>query len=295
MVRDVKQINMNADVVRDFGSEWSRFDQSSLSATDQAEMFESYFHIFPWDSLPPGVVGADIGCGSGRWASLVAPRVGHLCLVDPSGEALAVARQNLSNAANVSFHHTSVDDLPFEGGSLDFAYSLGVLHHVPDTAEAIHSIAHVLKPGAPFLIYLYYAFDQRPWWFRALWRASDMLRKVISRMPVRLKSFVCEGIALLVYLPLARAALLLERFWILPDPWPLAYYRHREYYVMRTDALDRFGTRLEQRFSRHEIKALLESAGFTDVRFSDTQPFWCAVGIKRVWSEADPSSGSGLH
>lgn len=273
--------NLDVNVVKDFGSEWSRFDQSSLSAVDQAEMFEGYFHIFPWDSLPPGSIGADIGCGSGRWAVLAAPRVGHLGLVDPSGDALAVARQNLSNAANVSFHQASVDGLPFEAGSLDFAYSLGVLHHVPDTAEAIHSIARVLKPGAPFLIYLYYAFDQRPGWFRAIWRASDRLRRFVSMMPVRLKNLVCEGIALLVYLPLARAALLLERFGMLPDSWPLAYYRNREYYVMRTDALDRFGTRLEQRFSRHEIKTMLQSAGFTDIRFSDTQPFWCAVGTRK--------------
>jgi len=281
MAMSVKHTNMDVKVVRDFGAEWSRFDQSGLSAADQAEMFEGYFHIFPWDNLPPGSIGADIGCGSGRWASLVAPRVGHLGLVDPSGDALAVARQNLSNAGNVSFHHASVDGLPFEPGSLDFAYSLGVLHHVPDTAEAMHSIARVLKPGAPFLIYLYYAFDQRPRWFRAVWRASDMLRRFVSSMPVRLKNLVCEGIALLVYLPLARAALLLDRFGILPDSWPLAYYRNREYYVMRTDALDRFGTRLEQRFSRQEIKTMLQSAGFSDIRFSDTQPFWCATGIKK--------------
>lgn len=281
MATEIKQANLDVDVVRDFGSEWSRFDQSSLSSADQAEMFEGYFHILPKGTLHSGSVGADIGCGSGRWASLVAPRVGHLLLVDPSGDALNVARRNMSNAGNVSFYQVSVDGLPFEEGSLDFAYSLGVLHHIPDTEAAIHSIAHLLKRGAPFLVYLYYAFDQRPWWFRAVWRASDLLRKGISRMPGRLKNFVCEGIALLVYFPLARAAMLLERFGILPDSWPLTYYRHREYYVMRTDALDRFGTRLEKRFSRQEIKSMLQSAGFTDIRFSERQPFWCAVGIKK--------------
>ena len=273
---------MDPSVVRDFGSEWSRFDQSKLSAAGKAEIFNSYFNIFPWEKLTPYSVGTDIGCGSGRWASLVAPRVGHLNLVDPSGEALTVARQNLSHAPNVSFYQASVDNLPFEGGSLDFAYSLGVLHHVLDTVNAIHSIARVLKPGAPFLIYLYYAFDQRPRWFRAIWKVSNVFRNFISRMPVRLKNFVCEGIALLIYFPLARVALVLERFGILPDSWPLAYYRNREYYVMRTDALDRFGTRLEKRFSRQEIKAMLQSAGFADIRFSEKQPFWCAVGIKRV-------------
>ena len=277
----MKHTNIDKDVVKDFGSEWSRFDQSDLSAADQAEMFEGYFHIFAWHSLSLGSIGADIGYGSGRWASLVAPRVGHLSLVDPSSDALVVARKNLSNVDNVSFHCSSVDNLSFEEQSLDFAYSLGVLHHVPHTADAIHSIAKVLKPGAPFLVYLYYAFDQRPWWFRALWRTSNLLRKLISPMPVPLKHVVCDVIALLVYLPLARTALLLERFRSLPDSWPLAYYRKREYYVMRTDALDRFGTRLEQRFSQHEIEAMLQAAGFVDIRFSDTQPFWCAVGIKK--------------
>ena len=277
----VKHANMDVNVVRGFGSEWGRFDQSSLSVADQAETFKGYFHIFPWDILPPGSIGADIGCGSGRWASLVAPRVGHLRLVDPSGDALAVARQNLSNVANVSFYQASVDDMPFERGSMDFAYSLGVLHHVPDTAEAIHSIAHVLKFGAPFLIYLYYAFDLRPGWFRSIWRISDMLRKFISRLPERLKNFICEGIALLVYLPLSRSALLLERFGVLPDSWPLSYYRNREYYVMRTDALDRFGTRLEQRFTKQQIYEMMQVAGFQDIRFSEGPPYWVAVGTKK--------------
>ena len=273
--------NLDVRVVRDFGAEWSRFDQSSLSAAEQAEMFEGYFRIFPWDSLRSGSIGADIGCGSGRWASLVAPRVGYLHLVDPSGDALAVARQNLAHARNVSFHQASVAGLPFEEQELDFAYSLGVLHHVPDTAGSMHSIARMLKPGAPFLIYLYYAFDQRPQWFRAIWRASDIIRRIVSRAPTRLKFIICEGIALLIYLPLGRVALLLERFGILPNSWPLAAYRNHGYYVMRTDALDRFGTRLEKRFSSQEIRTMLESAGFMNIRFSETVPFWCAVGIKK--------------
>jgi len=276
-----KQENLDADVVKDFGSEWSRFDQSWLSVTDHTEMFNAFFHIFPWAELPSKAVGADIGCGSGRWAALVAPRVGHLHLVDPSGDALLVAGKKLASEANTSLHQASVDNLPFEEGSLDFAYAIGVLHHVPDTREAIKSIAFVLKSGAPFLIYLYYAFDQRPWWFRAFWWCSDLIRRAISILPVRAKNICCDAIALTVYFPLARTAWLLDRMGILPDAWPLAWYRERAFYVLRTDALDRFGTRLEQRFTRHEVEGMLIAAGFEHIRFSDRHPFWCAVGFKR--------------
>ena len=244
-------------------------------------MFAGYFDIFSWASPPASSIGTDIGCGSGRWAFLVAPRVGHPSLVDPSEDALAVAGRNMASAMNVSFHHASVDASPFKEVSLDFAYSLGVLHHVPDTASAIFSIAQVLNPGAPFLIDLYYAFDQRSWWFRALWRASNAIRGCVCRMPIRLKNIVCEAIALIVYLPLARTGLLLDRLGMLPDAWPLANYRKRKYYVMRTDALNRFGARLDQRFSREQIESVLRTAGFSDIRFSDAQPLWCAVGVKK--------------
>jgi hypothetical protein len=50
---------------------------------------------------------------------------------------------------------------------------------------------------------------------------------------------------------------------------------------MRTDAYDRFCTRLEQRFTRRQIEEMLTEAGFEGIRFSDTVPYWCAVGKKR--------------
>jgi hypothetical protein len=62
--------------------------------------------------------------------------------------------------------------------------------------------------------------------------------------------------------------------------FPLAYYADKSFYVMRTDAYDRFCTRLEKRFRRSEVEHMLTCAGFKDVVFSDRQPFWCAVGIK---------------
>tara|TARA_A100001011_G_scaffold295387_1_gene307685 strand:+ start:125 stop:295 length:171 start_codon:yes stop_codon:yes gene_type:complete len=49
---------------------------------------------------------------------------------------------------------------------------------------------------------------------------------------------------------------------------------------MRTDALDRFGTRLEQRFTRNEIKNMMQNAGLENIEFSNSKPFWVAVGNK---------------
>ncbi|HEX5412405.1 MAG TPA: class I SAM-dependent methyltransferase [Terriglobia bacterium] len=275
--------NTDAATVAGFGREWARFTQKALSPEENREIFQQYFSIFPWDILPKGGgCGADIGCGSGRWARAVAPRVTQLHLVDASSEALQVARANLSSLRNVEFHHASAGDLPFEKRSLDFAYSLGVLHHIPDPQAGLRAIASTLKPGAPFLLYLYYAFDNRPAWYRWLWRLTDLARRALSRQPQLLKVAIAELVAICAYWPLARMAGLIARLGMKIENWPLAYYRDRSLYVMRTDALDRLGTQLEQRFTRVQIAEMLERAGFEKVRFSDGPPFWCAVGLRRA-------------
>ncbi|MEA2818168.1 MAG: hypothetical protein QOJ86_172 [Bradyrhizobium sp.] len=275
--------NVDETVAAGFGHEWSTFQQGEheLSASDREAVFDSYFRIFPWEILPPDPVGIDVGCGSGRWSVMVAPRVGHLHLLDASPDALAVAKKNLSQVANTTFHLASVGDIPLQDSSLDFAFSLGVLHHVPDTPSAIRAIASKLKKGAPFLIYLYYALDNRPWWFRALWKFSNIFRIGICRLPANLRLLISQIIAATVYWPLARIAALIERAGLPTTLIPLEAYRDRSFYVMRTDAYDRFCTRLEKRFTRRQIEQMLRDAGFDEIRFSEQVPFWCAVGLKR--------------
>jgi hypothetical protein len=53
---------------------------------------------------------------------------------------------------------------------------------------------------------------------------------------------------------------------------------------MRTDAFDRFCTPLEQRFTRTQIDAMLQRAGFEDIAFSPHEPYWCAVALRSARS-----------
>ena len=176
--------NLDPRTVSSFGDEWQRFDQQGMALGEAERVFGDYFAVFPWDQLPPDAEGFDMGCGSGRWARFVAPRVGRLHCIDPSS-ALAVARSTLADQPNVQFHQASVAASGLLPNSQDFGYSLGVLHHVPDTAAAIRSCAALLKPGAPLLLYLYYSFDNRPRWFRWLWHLSNAARLLIRRLPPR--------------------------------------------------------------------------------------------------------------
>jgi SAM-dependent methyltransferase len=271
--------NIDQQTIDGFGAEWTRFDQNVLS-NDHLEDFARYFHVFPWESLPWQAIGFDLGCGSGRWARLVAPRVGRLHCIDPSPAALKVARRNLEGQNNCRFHLASVDDLPLADGSMDFGYALGVLHHLPDPAAGLQACVRKLKVGAPLLIYIYYAFDNRPPWFRLVWHLSNLLRLAISRLPFIARYAGSQVLAAAIYWPLARLSLALERRGVAVDNLPLSGYRHKSFYTMRTDALDRFGTRLEHRFTAAQIRQMMTQAGLAEIKFSSTFPYWCAVGRK---------------
>jgi len=273
--------NIDLETVRDFGEEWSRFDQDALSADELQDQFNQFLKGFPLDSLPGDAVGFDLGCGSGRWAKYLAPKVGCIHCIDASDCALEIAKGNLAEYANCEYHLASVDNIPLLENSMDFGYSIGVLHHVPDTASGIRSCVGKLKPGAPFSLYLYYALDNRPVWYKMLWHVSDLFRRGICKAPYPLKYGVSQVIATLIYYPLARLEMVMEMAGLKVEGWPLAWYRHRSFYTMRTDALDRFGTRIEKRFTAGQVRRMMEDAGLEKIIFSDKAPYWCAVGYKK--------------
>ncbi len=276
-------VNTDEQTVRGFGDEWERFDQASLTPREREEhnrAFDAYFAVFPWDTLPADAEGFDLGCGSGRWAKICATRVGKLHCIDPSA-AIEVARRNLADLPNCTIHKASVDAIPLADGSMDFGYSLGVLHHIPDTRAALASCTAKLKPGAPFLVYLYYAMQNRPLWYRGIWKTSELLRSIVSKLPPGLRFVASQVLAVIVYLPLTKSAVLAESLGMDVSNFPLSDFRHRSFYMIRNNALDRFGTRLEQRFTREQIHDMMVAADLENIVFSESVPFWSAVGTKK--------------
>lgn len=276
-----KDNNVDWEVVNDFGAEWEEFQFNKDNSDILFKAWQQYFNIFPWSDISKNSSGFDMGCGSGRWAQFVAPKVGKLTCIEPSS-AIEVAKKNLSHFNNIDYLQETSNNCSIANNSQDFGYCLGVLHHIPNTQNGIHDCAKKLKPGAPFLLYLYYNFEGRPLLFKLTWYLSDIIRKVICRLPLKLKKFVCNIIAILIYFPLAKFSKFLEKLSFNVGIIPLSDYRNKSLYIMQNDALDRFGTKLEQRFSKAEITTMLKNAGFEKIIFSDTTPFWTCISYKKI-------------
>lgn len=270
----------NSEVISSFGKEWKRFDQSKLDAKELNKIFEDYFKIFPWNLVNKKSEGFDMGCGSGRWAKIVAPKVGVLNCIEPS-IAINVAKKNLSNNKNIKFFKSKIENVNIKPASQDFGYCLGVLHHTEKTQENLNKCASLLKKDAPFLVYLYYNFDNRNFFYVLLWKLSDIIRKNISKLPEIFKNIFSDLLAIFFYYPFARFSLFLDRLSFDVKNYPLSYYKNLSFYTMRTDSRDRFGTNLEKRYSKKEIKTMLKNAGLYKIKFSKNAPYWCVIAFKK--------------
>jgi len=271
--------NIDKKVVTEFGDEWLKFSEHNDDLVKKGG--EEYFDILNNDIINATTYALDVGCGTGRWTKYLAPQIGFIEAVDPSN-AIFAADKLLNGVKNVRLSQASIDTLPFADETFDFVMSIGVLHHIPNTRKALLDCVKKVKKGGYFYVYLYYNLDRRGPFYKALFTVSDVIRKMVSRFPGKVKRFVCDLLAIVFYMPFVWAGRFFNWFGFkdLAKRMPLHGYQNRSFFMIRNDTLDRFGTRLEQRFSKKQVKEMMESAGLTDIVISDGIPFYHAVGKK---------------
>lgn len=271
--------NIDQDVIKSFGEEWNYYNQNELDNLDSA--FKQYFHIFPKNFLNREKIGFDMGCGSGRWARFISPKVKILNCIEPSKEAISVAKNNLKEYKNCKFECACSNTNSLKDKSQDFGYCLGVLHHTPNPQLGLNNCVAKLKKGAPFLIYLYYKFDNRPKWYYLIWILTIIPRKLITNLPFKIKLLVTKLIALTIYFPLAKISKLLKNIGVDVHNIPLSDYKDKSFYFMQTDSFDRFATKIEKRFTKFEISKMMSKAGLYKIKFSKNAPYWVCLGYKK--------------
>ena len=273
-----KDENLDQGVIDGFGHEWSAFDYAK---TETAEALDAQFVAYcaPIDLTafnPATSIAADFGAGSGRWSSRLAPFFSLIYALEPSDGASAVLKKKFTNNPKITVLQETVGVNSIPTKSLDLAMSLGVLHHIPDTGLAIKDVSRSIKPGGFFFCYLYYDLENKPMYYKMIFQGVNLVRRVISSLPQPLRRLSATIIAALIYWPLARLSKLLKRIGRDTSNLPLHHYADMPFVMLANDALDRFGTSLEQRFSKTEITEMLRAADFdlSTLKFSDAEPFW---------------------
>jgi SAM-dependent methyltransferase len=255
-----------ADIQYTFGQEWQT--HPDMLGEHESE-FQNYFDLVQIDSLEDATV-CDLGCGSGRWSYHLRHRCQQLILVDFS-DAIFVARRNLRDCPTALFFMGDLTNLPFRAGFADLVVCLGVLHHLPVPAlDAVRSLKPFARRG---LFYLYYALDNRPFYFRLLLAPVSALRRLTARIRgQRMRDAVSWLLTLAVYMPIVLIGRLFNAVGLGKFVPLYETYGTKSVRRIRQDVYDRFFTRIEQRVDRASILGLRDT--FASVTVSPNLPYW---------------------
>ena len=121
------------------------------------ESFAGVGHYFDIANLKEGEHVLDLGSGSGMDVFVAALKVGntgHVSGVDMTDEQLEKSERlrKENNIANVSFHKSYIEQLPFADSSFDAVISNGVINLCPDKGKVFAEVARVLKPKGRMVI-----------------------------------------------------------------------------------------------------------------------------------------------
>jgi len=254
------------DIQFTFGEEWQGFPEI---LPDHVKEFQQYFDLVDLDSLANARI-CDLGCGTGRWSHFLIGRCRELVLLDFS-EAIFVARENLRGESNALFFLGDLRRMPFRDDFADFLFTLGVLHHLP--TGALEEVRALSRRSPTLLVFLYYALDNRPVFWRGLLSAVTGVRLALSRTKdPRLRSALTWALTICVYLPMISLGHAVRPFGLASKVPLYEFYRGKSLRRIRQDVYDRFFTRIEQRFRKVEILALQDT--FREVVVSDDPPYW---------------------
>jgi SAM-dependent methyltransferase len=236
-----------------FGFQWNRFARTQLDSAGGRQISRrTLVEKTGWslESLAGRSV-LDAGCGMGRFAEVCAEAGAAVHGVDLS-VAVDVAAANLRHRPNVRLYQADIMNLPFAESSFDFIYSIGVLHHTPDTRAAFGRLPGLLKPGGQLAVWVYSSRLR-------LFIGSTLLRLVTPRLPARWLLQACR-VAMPLY-HLHRVPILGRITTVL-----LNTSLHPEAEWRWLDTFDWYAPRFQWKHTFEEVERWFHDAGLTDVR-----------------------------
>ena len=257
--------------VKSFSYQWRTFKKmlphwEGVFRDSIAPIEPSFFH---------DKVGLDAGCGFGRSLHYAASYGAEMIGIDLS-EAVEAARDNTRQFPGVHLVQGDLYHLPIRAHSLDFVYSIGVLHHLPDPKGGFVALTRLLKPEGEIFIWVYARGRGRQIPFLTLMRA------VSTHLPLRILNpvcLVCAGIEWFLWVIPYR---LLSRFAPtrgLARRLPFTFHARFPFYVAHTDWFDGLSVPLVHYHRREEIAAWFREAG---LRQHGADPLWGKEGGGRA-------------
>jgi SAM-dependent methyltransferase len=266
IVRGVPRFVSSDHYVGSFSFEWNTHNQTQLDVirgdNSSEEQFVQKTGFRPQDLR--GRLILDAGVGAGRYADVASRWGANVVGVDLS-YAVEASHANFADRPNVFIAQADIGSLPFQDGTFDCIFSIGVLHHTPDTRAHFLRLVPLLKPGGTIAIWVYPR--EGDYIVRSEWI------HFVNKIPPRMFYKWCRW-----FVPWAQARL--------DNPWVGAVRRvfpfPTEGLGIENDILDTFdgySPRYHGIHSPEEVEEWFRAAGLDDIRRPSA---WntCVRGVK---------------
>jgi len=254
-----------------FGLQWTTFDVSDRAEDEAVFQEKTGLSI---GSLA-GKLVLDAGCGGGRYARLAGEAGARVVAMDLS-TAVTQARRLTASLPDVLVVQGNLMEPPLAPQSFDVVYSIGVLHHTPDTLRAFTSVARLVKPGGHLAVWLYRR-NTRPQEF-----ANSTLRAVTTRLPAGAVLMIARAGAVLGRIPLVRHLNKLVNF-----------SAHPKWSTRVCDTFDWYAPPYQFHHSERELLSWFTQMGFGDLRV--LHPARASDGLYAAAYHRNLLIGSGVN
>lgn len=236
-----------------FGFQWNRFARTQLdSASGTTWSRETFVQKTGWFLADlRGKRVLDAGCGMGRFAEVCADAGAEVHAVDLS-TAVDAAFRNLGHRPNVRFYQADIMNLPFPAESFDFIYSIGVLHHTPDTRAAFLRLPPLLKSGGAVAVWVYSRETKSPW-------GSERLRRLTPSISKSVLLKACK-----IAIPLYHIHRLRRVGTVTFALLPTSMHPDPEWRWL--DTFDWYAAKYQWKHTHEEVEAWFREAGLTEIR-----------------------------
>lgn len=218
-----------------FGFQWNRWSQIQFNSKNIGKPMAGHTRkmweqIVNSDNTFKGRLLIDFGCGPGRFIEIARKKGARVIGIDLS-DAVEVAHDNFKNDNDVLIVQGDILKLPFKKEIADGAFSIGVLHHLPDPHLGFKRIVDVVKKSGWLAVSVYgqYGYYTSPvvnfyrWIFKRLW-------PVFGPYPALIYSYVI----VYVFGTLARVPVIKYFVYILKTIFPFIDLPDRNWSVLDT-------------------------------------------------------------
>ena len=267
-----------------FGPQWKTFARSQIDTPELQESKIRFDTEIGWGKEIEGKSIIELGSGAGRFIDVVSRYDASVAIGVDVTDAVDASQETMGHRDNVLFVQGDIFNLPIKHGSVDFAYSIGVIHHTPNPQEGFNNMADLVKKDGKVGISLYdISLYKRPnlnslkvsfielMWSLNLFRC-ELFRQITTRIPRKMFLAYCK-----YFIPILHYINKVPVIRYIRYLFPSTCYRHLPVICSQVDTHDTYATKIVHQYRSKDIFQWFLQLGLTKIIVHNSRPGWVSI------------------